>query len=207
MGLGTHVWDLRAINTTKGYLQVRGSEWPWTFADYSHSGGNSELASYDQLVRCFSFLRQTLTVPPLPPAIQTKKVTRWLIYGGIIVYGLFYSTSIISNCILFMPQPGQPDDAATWMSRAQECATPSQHLALVQGVFWYSKRHLQLHTHHRRALPRPHAREIPLPVAPLLLLALHLARRLEPTTCLEQDLLRGQLAPGQAREFVGSENQ
>jgi hypothetical protein len=138
---------------------------------------------------------------------KPNKVTRWIIYGGIIVYGLFYSASIISNCALRIPQPGQPDDAATWMSRAQEYATPSQRLALVQGVFWYSKRHLQLHTHHRRALPQPRAREIPLPVAPLLLLALRLARQLEPATCLEQDLLRGQLAPGRAREFVEAGNQ
>ena len=34
-----------------------------------------------------------------------------------------------------MPKPGQPDDASTWKLRAVECAIPSQHLAIAQGVF------------------------------------------------------------------------
>ena len=34
-----------------------------------------------------------------------------------------------------MPKPGQPDDDATWLTRAIECSSPSQHLALAQAVF------------------------------------------------------------------------
>ncbi len=51
------------------------------------------------------------------------------------VCGLFYSASIISNCVLCIPKPGQPDDATTWLLRADECTLPAQHLAIVQGVF------------------------------------------------------------------------
>ena len=66
---------------------------------------------------------------------KPNKITRWLIYGGIFACGIFYSASIISNCAFCMPKPGQPNDDATWLSRAVECSLPSQHLAIAQAVF------------------------------------------------------------------------
>ena len=34
-----------------------------------------------------------------------------------------------------MPKPGQANDAASWLLRAEECSKPSQHLAIAQAIF------------------------------------------------------------------------
>ena len=66
---------------------------------------------------------------------KPNKVTRGLVYGGIAVCGLFYSASIISNCVFFMPKPGQPSDNATWLLRGNEATIPIQRLSIVQAAF------------------------------------------------------------------------
>ena len=66
---------------------------------------------------------------------KPNKVARWLVYGGITACGIFYSASIISNCALCLPKPGQPDDDATWKLRFTACGLPSQKLAICQAVF------------------------------------------------------------------------
>lgn len=66
---------------------------------------------------------------------KPNKVTRWLIYLGILVCGIFYSASIISNCVFCIPHPGEGSDTFAWTMRAQKCSAPSQHLAVVQAVF------------------------------------------------------------------------
>ena len=66
---------------------------------------------------------------------KPNKVTRRLVYGGIVACGFFYSASIISNCALCLPKHGQPDDLAIWLLRNQECEHPSTVLAICQGVF------------------------------------------------------------------------
>ena len=66
---------------------------------------------------------------------KPSKVTRWLVYGGIIACGIFYSASIISNCALCLPKPGQPDDDTAWRLSFTECSLPSQKLAICQAVF------------------------------------------------------------------------
>lgn len=62
-------------------------------------------------------------------------MTRWLIYMGIFVCGIFYSASIIANCALCMPNPREGNETLEWSMRAQKCSGPSQHLAVVQAVF------------------------------------------------------------------------
>jgi len=66
---------------------------------------------------------------------KPNRITRWLIYGGIIACGIFYSFSLISNSALCMPKPGQPNDAAHWLLRTKDCSKPSQHLAIAQAAF------------------------------------------------------------------------
>ena len=66
---------------------------------------------------------------------KPNKVTRWLVYGGIVVCGFFYSASIIINCALCLPKHGYSDDLAIWRLRTYECAHPSQVLAICQSVF------------------------------------------------------------------------
>lgn len=113
--LGTHIWDIRVASFTKSFLQ-------------------RTLAAINLYAASAFFVKLSLFLLYFR-IFKPNKVTRWLIYGGIVVCGLFYSASIISNCALCMPRPGQPSDLATWLSRSQECSGPSQRLAVVQGVF------------------------------------------------------------------------
>ena len=66
---------------------------------------------------------------------KPNKTARRLVYGGMTVCGLFYSASIISNCALCMPRPGQRSDTITWMLNFEKCGYPIEYLALCQGVF------------------------------------------------------------------------
>lgn len=64
---------------------------------------------------------------------RPNKVTRWLVYGGISVCGSFYFASIVSESVLCLPRAGQTD--TTWLLHFNQCAVPSRHLAVCQGVF------------------------------------------------------------------------
>lgn len=66
---------------------------------------------------------------------KPNKVTRRLIYLGILICGIFYSASIVSNCVLCIPRPGEGSDTFAWFMRGRKCSAPSQHLAVVQAVF------------------------------------------------------------------------
>jgi len=39
---------------------------------------------------------------------KVKTTVRWLIYGGMAACSILYTASVISNMILFVPPPGQP---------------------------------------------------------------------------------------------------
>ena len=66
---------------------------------------------------------------------KPNQTSRWLICGGIVVCGLFYSASIISNCALCIPRPGQGNDTAAWRSKFGKCYILTDQLAIVQSVF------------------------------------------------------------------------
>lgn len=138
------------------------STWPWRRARYS-SVGHQAVAVYKELSPGLKSIKAPFDNLPLNAQQSTlasinlyavsaffvklslfllylrlfkpNKVTRWLIYGGIVACGTFYSSSLISNCALCIPKPGQPNDAASWSLRAEQCSLPSQHLAIAQGVF------------------------------------------------------------------------
>lgn len=73
-GLGTHIWDIRVIRFTKGYLQVCDSECSWDLCRIMANRGRMlEHACFDQPVCCVGIFRQALTVPSLSPAFQTQQ--------------------------------------------------------------------------------------------------------------------------------------
>lgn len=135
--LGTHIWDIRVISFTKAYFQVchsqRRQELGLNKNSLEHAP-QSNLAAINLYAASALFVKLSLFLLYLR-LFKPNRITRWLIYGGIVVCGLFYSASIISNCVLCMPHPGQPNDLPTWELRAGDCNIPSIRLALVQGVF------------------------------------------------------------------------
>ena len=66
---------------------------------------------------------------------KPNRYTRWLVYGGIITCGLFYPASIIGNCVIVMPTPGQPNDEMTWVLRASKSGHSLLLLSIIQSVF------------------------------------------------------------------------
>lgn len=66
---------------------------------------------------------------------QIQNVTRWLIYSGIIVCGLFYSGMIIASCALYIPPPDHQNTSLTWWLRAWKADDVAHRLLIVQGSF------------------------------------------------------------------------
>ena len=66
---------------------------------------------------------------------KPNRCTRWLVYGGIITCGLFYSASIVGNCVIVMPTPGQPDDEMAWLLRAFQSGHRLLVISIIQSVF------------------------------------------------------------------------
>jgi hypothetical protein len=66
---------------------------------------------------------------------KVKRVTRWLIYGGIVACVIVYTGSVIINCIWFVPLPGQPQTLASWQAMATPSGPRSYYLAIFQGAF------------------------------------------------------------------------
>ena len=135
--LGTHLWDIRAISFTKAYFQVcrsRRHEELILNNGLFENAPQSSLAAVNLYAASAFFVKLSLFILYLR-IFKPNRGTRWLIYGGITVCGLFYSASIISNCALCLPRPGQPDDLPTWASHFQGCNIQAEQLALVQGVF------------------------------------------------------------------------
>ena len=66
---------------------------------------------------------------------KPDKITRWLIYGGIPVTGLFYFITIVIYSVLFPPSPGQPDTDSSWLMHAVKHDSFFKNMTVAQGVF------------------------------------------------------------------------
>ena len=66
---------------------------------------------------------------------KPNRCTRWLVCGGIITCGLFYSASIVGNCVIVMPKPGQLDDEMAWLLRASQSGHRLLVISIIQSVF------------------------------------------------------------------------
>ena len=66
---------------------------------------------------------------------KPHKVTRWLVYGGISICGLFYSVSIIINCVIIMPTRDQPDTTTGWRTRMTETYDFNKKTLIAQATF------------------------------------------------------------------------
>lgn len=66
---------------------------------------------------------------------RPNRLTRWLVYAGIIMCGLFYPALIIANTVVFMPSPSQVNDNSAWMLRAAQFAHITLILSVIQSVF------------------------------------------------------------------------
>ena len=137
-GLGTHIWDIKVISFTKAYLQVCDSEICLEIGveqiAYFGLYFQKSLASILLYAASAFFIKLSLFLLYLR-LFKPNTITRWVIYAGILVCGLFYSASIILNSVNFMPRPAEPDDLITWSLHAREWDIPSRQLAVVQGAF------------------------------------------------------------------------
>ncbi|KAK0516327.1 hypothetical protein JMJ35_000930 [Cladonia borealis] len=113
--LGTHVWDTTIGQYTKAYEQ-------------------KSLVTIDLYPAAAFFIKLSLFLLYLR-LFKPNRFTRWLNYGGIITCGLFYSASIIGNCVMFIPTPGQPNNNSAWLLRASEYSHRILILSVVQSVF------------------------------------------------------------------------
>lgn len=66
---------------------------------------------------------------------KPNKVTRWLIYGGILVNGLFYLITFVIYAAVLPPSPGQPDTDSSWLMHASKHDYIFKNIAIVQGIF------------------------------------------------------------------------
>lgn len=66
---------------------------------------------------------------------KPDKITRWLVYGGILVNGLFYFINIVIYSAIFPPSPGQPDTDESWLMHAGKNNRIFKIMTIVQGVF------------------------------------------------------------------------
>ena len=66
---------------------------------------------------------------------QPNRYTRWLVYGGIIICGLFYSACIVGNCVLTIPTPGQTNDNMAWIFRDSKNGYKLWTMSVTQAIF------------------------------------------------------------------------
>lgn len=66
---------------------------------------------------------------------KPNNITRLLIYGGMLASGIFYTSAIITPCVLYIPPPGWPRTSEGWLLRAFNSNDAALGLALAQSVF------------------------------------------------------------------------
>ena len=66
---------------------------------------------------------------------QIDKVTRWLVYGGILVSGLFHFAIIVILTAVIPPSPGQPDTDTGWMLQSSKHKNLLNNVAIMFSVF------------------------------------------------------------------------
>jgi hypothetical protein len=66
---------------------------------------------------------------------KADKVTRWLIYGGILASGVIYSVCVIIYTAVVVPSPGQPDSGKIWASRVIKNQVLLRILSAILGAF------------------------------------------------------------------------
>lgn len=66
---------------------------------------------------------------------KPDKVTRWLIYGGILANGLFYSIITIIYCAIFPPPLDHPNTDIRWTTHAKKHDFFFKRMAIVNGAF------------------------------------------------------------------------
>jgi len=113
--LGGHMWDIKALDITKATLQ-------------------KTLASVCLYAVAALFVKLSILCLYLR-LFKVKTTVRWLIYGGMAACSILYTASVISNMILFVPPPGQPQTLAGWSAKAAAIGNNANHLAIFQGAF------------------------------------------------------------------------
>lgn len=66
---------------------------------------------------------------------KPDKVTRWLVYGGIFVSGLFYLSTTISGVVISIPSHGHLDNDAVWLAHFIQQGHKLEILAITLSVF------------------------------------------------------------------------
>lgn len=66
---------------------------------------------------------------------KPDKVTRWLVYGGILGNGLFYFVIIVIHATVVSPSPAQSNTDINWLTHFEKSQPVLHNLTVVQGVF------------------------------------------------------------------------
>ena len=92
------------------------------------------LANIDLFAGAAFFVKLSLFILYLR-LFQPNRYTRWLVYGGIIICGLFYSACIVGNCVLAIPTSGQPNENMAWILRETRFESQLWTIAVIQSIF------------------------------------------------------------------------
>lgn len=133
--VGNHVWDMRVTKYTKGYVQVRDVEVDiYGAAAKVKWGLQCLIAVFDLYSAAAFFVKLSLFLLYLR-LFKPDKVTRWLIYGGILVNGLFYFATIVIYTAVVPPSPGQSDTDRSWILHATKREPLLKIFTVINGVF------------------------------------------------------------------------
>ncbi|KAF2843083.1 hypothetical protein M501DRAFT_1012451 [Patellaria atrata CBS 101060] len=116
-GIGKHMWDVPVSSQDKAYLQRIFS----TGCLYTVSSFFVKMSLFFLYLRIFN----------------PNKITRWLVYGGMVVCAVFYSACLIINCVIYLPGPGQADSYEIWVQRAVNGSKHGTSLVLAQSIFGF----------------------------------------------------------------------
>ena len=112
--IGKHIWELRVKNFGRNFYRVWDAETDVYGAPVKAEWRlQAQIGSYCTICGAAFFVKLSLFLLYLR-LFKPDKLTRWLIYGGILVSGLFYSIVFITLTALVAPPPGQPDTDEGW---------------------------------------------------------------------------------------------
>ena len=114
-GLGFHVWDIQLKNVTKTFVQ------------------NDQIGVI--LFTCSAILVKLSLLILYLRLFNPNRLTRYLIFGGMIACSLFYSITIIISAAFCVPDPSGPNDDRAWLKQSKTCRPAVVKIAFAQGIF------------------------------------------------------------------------
>ena len=133
--IGRHIWEVRIKDLNKSYFQVRDFDADEYDATAKIDCDSQSLLAAVDLYCMSAFLVKLSLFLLYLRLFKPDKITRWLIYVGTLVCGLFYSATLIIYSALSTPSRGQPDTDTSWLLRTIKYKYGFQTLMTILGAF------------------------------------------------------------------------